>query len=149
MPLTREEIKVCRDAFDTFDKDGSGAVDLLELKQCLSGLGSTPSDEELGQMIQQVSIHPLASHVALSAVHVAPCGTRTQPSTSSLYVCTRVKLSARTGLPLRRTIPPVNLPRWVVVEAGAALLRSSTAVVRRTNPLSPKRSDPARVYEGY
>lgn len=54
MPLTREEIKVCRDAFDTFDRDGSGSVDLLELKQCLSGLGSTPSDEELAQMIHLV-----------------------------------------------------------------------------------------------
>lgn len=56
MPLTREEIKVCRDAFDTFDRDGSGSVDLLELKHCLSGLGSTPSDDELAQMIHLVSI---------------------------------------------------------------------------------------------
>lgn len=54
MPLTREEIKTCREAFDTFDKDCSGSVDLMELKQCLSGLGSSPSDEELHQMISQV-----------------------------------------------------------------------------------------------
>mmetsp|Transcript_4494 Transcript_4494/g.6069 ORF Transcript_4494/g.6069 Transcript_4494/m.6069 type:complete len:146 (+) Transcript_4494:285-722(+) len=54
MPLTREEIKTCREAFDTFDKDSSGSVDLMELKQCLFGLGASPTDDELHQMISQV-----------------------------------------------------------------------------------------------
>mmetsp|Transcript_7418 Transcript_7418/g.12802 ORF Transcript_7418/g.12802 Transcript_7418/m.12802 type:complete len:149 (+) Transcript_7418:266-712(+) len=54
MPLTREEIKTCRDAFDSFDKDGSGSVDIMELKASLNGLGAQPSEEELHMMIQQV-----------------------------------------------------------------------------------------------
>lgn len=54
MPLTREEIQTCRDAFDRFDKDGSGSVDLMELKASLNGLGAQPSEEELHMMIQQV-----------------------------------------------------------------------------------------------
>jgi hypothetical protein len=71
MPLTREEIKVCRDAFDTFDRDGSGSVDLLELKQCLSGLGSTPSDEELAQMIHLVSNPLLGWGISASSASVS------------------------------------------------------------------------------
>jgi Ca2+-binding EF-hand superfamily protein len=54
MPLTREEIKQCRDSFDSFDKDGGGTVDVMELKVILNGLGALPSDEELQLMIQQV-----------------------------------------------------------------------------------------------
>lgn len=54
MPLTREEIKQCRDSFDNFDKDGGGTVDVMELKVILNGLGALPSDEELQLMIQQV-----------------------------------------------------------------------------------------------
>eukprot|EP00959_Pyramimonas_sp_CCMP1952_P334760 7010222-Pyramimonas_sp.AAC.1 len=54
MPLTRDEIQTCRDAFDRFDKDGSGSVDLMELKASLNGLGAQPSEEELHMMIQQV-----------------------------------------------------------------------------------------------
>uniref|UniRef100_A0A7S0MRZ2 EF-hand domain-containing protein n=1 Tax=Pyramimonas obovata TaxID=1411642 RepID=A0A7S0MRZ2_9CHLO len=54
MPLTREEITRCREAFDKFDKDGSGSVDLMELKASLNGLGAQPSEEELHMMIRQV-----------------------------------------------------------------------------------------------
>mmetsp|Transcript_18699 Transcript_18699/g.22396 ORF Transcript_18699/g.22396 Transcript_18699/m.22396 type:complete len:149 (+) Transcript_18699:187-633(+) len=52
MPLTKEEINHCRDAFDSFDKDGSGTIDVMELKTTLTAItGQTPTDEELHLMI--------------------------------------------------------------------------------------------------
>ena len=38
--LTQEEIDQCREAFERFDKDGSGTIDVWELKATLNG---TPS----------------------------------------------------------------------------------------------------------
>ena len=35
--LTQEEIDNCREAFDRFDKDGSGTIDVWELKATLNG----------------------------------------------------------------------------------------------------------------
>eukprot|EP00741_Cyanophora_paradoxa_P007661 tig00001164_g7410.t1 len=54
MVLTQQEIDACRDAFDRFDKDNSGAIDVWELKSTLAELGQAPSEEELFQMISQV-----------------------------------------------------------------------------------------------
>ena len=36
--LTEGEIKKCREAFDIYDKDGSGAVDQWELRQALESM---------------------------------------------------------------------------------------------------------------
>ena len=35
--LTQEEIDQCREAFERFDKDGSGTIDVWELKATLNG----------------------------------------------------------------------------------------------------------------
>mmetsp|Transcript_43073 Transcript_43073/g.52237 ORF Transcript_43073/g.52237 Transcript_43073/m.52237 type:complete len:168 (+) Transcript_43073:216-719(+) len=53
--LSAEEIEACREAFKTFDKDGSGTIDITELKSTLSiTMGQQPTDEELFLMISQV-----------------------------------------------------------------------------------------------
>ncbi|EEH59800.1 flagellar outer dynein arm light chain 5 [Micromonas pusilla CCMP1545] len=54
MPLSQEEINGCREAFNKFDKDGSGTIDASELKATLNAVGQSPSDEEIFQMISQV-----------------------------------------------------------------------------------------------
>lgn len=46
---------MCRKAFTMFDKDGTGTIDVRELKTALIALGQQPSDEELFVMISQVS----------------------------------------------------------------------------------------------
>lgn len=52
--LSEEELEMCRKAFQLFDKDGSGTIDIKELKTALTALGQNPSDEELFVMISQV-----------------------------------------------------------------------------------------------
>mmetsp|Transcript_13119 Transcript_13119/g.31022 ORF Transcript_13119/g.31022 Transcript_13119/m.31022 type:complete len:148 (-) Transcript_13119:128-571(-) len=54
MSLSQEEINGCREAFNKFDKDGSGTIDASELKATLNAVGQSPSDEEIFQMISQV-----------------------------------------------------------------------------------------------
>uniref|UniRef100_A0A7S0I9G7 EF-hand domain-containing protein n=1 Tax=Micromonas pusilla TaxID=38833 RepID=A0A7S0I9G7_MICPS len=54
MPLSQEEIDGCREAFNKFDKDGSGTIDALELKATLNAMGQNPTEEEIFQMISQV-----------------------------------------------------------------------------------------------
>jgi calmodulin len=38
MVLSQEEIEKCREAFERFDKDGSGTIDAWELKETLKVL---------------------------------------------------------------------------------------------------------------
>jgi len=52
--LTNEEIEACREAFQQFDRDGSGAIDGFELRATLQSMGQDPSDEELFDMIAEV-----------------------------------------------------------------------------------------------
>jgi Ca2+-binding EF-hand superfamily protein len=52
--LTQEEIDKCREAFERFDKDGSGTIDAWELKETLKAMGQNPSDEDIFQMLSQV-----------------------------------------------------------------------------------------------
>lgn len=52
--LSVEEIEQCRQAFNTFDKDGSGTIDANELKATLEALGQNPTAEEIFLMISEV-----------------------------------------------------------------------------------------------
>jgi calmodulin len=54
MPLSQDEINGCREAFNKFDKDGSGTIDAPELKATLNAMGQNPTEEEIFQMISQV-----------------------------------------------------------------------------------------------
>mmetsp|Transcript_15900 Transcript_15900/g.67034 ORF Transcript_15900/g.67034 Transcript_15900/m.67034 type:complete len:148 (+) Transcript_15900:3319-3762(+) len=54
MTLSQEDITACREAFDKFDKDGSGTIDASELKATLNAMGQNPTEEEIFQMISQV-----------------------------------------------------------------------------------------------
>eukprot|EP00879_Flechtneria_rotunda_P025052 GHRR01026589.1.p1 GENE.GHRR01026589.1~~GHRR01026589.1.p1 ORF type:complete len:114 (+),score=30.42 GHRR01026589.1:57-398(+) len=54
MSLSAEELDLCRKAFNTFDKDGSGTIDVRELKFALNAMGQYPTDEELFVMIHDV-----------------------------------------------------------------------------------------------
>uniref|UniRef100_A0A7S0XG97 EF-hand domain-containing protein n=1 Tax=Mantoniella antarctica TaxID=81844 RepID=A0A7S0XG97_9CHLO len=54
MPLSQDEINGCREAFNKFDKDGSGTIDASELKATLNAMGQNPTEEEIFQMISQV-----------------------------------------------------------------------------------------------
>eukprot|EP00878_Enallax_costatus_P021168 GHUV01022401.1.p1 GENE.GHUV01022401.1~~GHUV01022401.1.p1 ORF type:complete len:153 (+),score=61.32 GHUV01022401.1:679-1137(+) len=52
--LSAEELDLCRKAFNSFDKDGSGTIHVKELKAALSAMNQHPSDEELFVMIHDV-----------------------------------------------------------------------------------------------
>eukprot|EP00882_Tetradesmus_deserticola_P005720 GHRQ01006022.1.p2 GENE.GHRQ01006022.1~~GHRQ01006022.1.p2 ORF type:complete len:150 (+),score=69.62 GHRQ01006022.1:306-755(+) len=52
--LTDEELELCRKAFNNFDKDGSGTIDVKELKAALGAMNQHPTDEELFVMIHDV-----------------------------------------------------------------------------------------------
>lgn len=54
MVLSQDEIDACREAFLAFDKDGSGTIDVWELRQVLEAMGQQPTEEELFQMISEV-----------------------------------------------------------------------------------------------
>ena len=40
-----------------FDMDGSGSISAAELKQAFTQLGQTPSDQEIQDMVSQLSSH--------------------------------------------------------------------------------------------
>lgn len=52
--LSQEEIDGCREAFNAFDREKSGCIDVWELRQVLEAMGQKPTDEELFQMISEV-----------------------------------------------------------------------------------------------
>jgi len=52
--LTNKERNDCRDAFDKFDKDASGAISDWELRAMLQSMGQDPTDEEIFDMIAAV-----------------------------------------------------------------------------------------------
>lgn len=51
--LTNEEIEACREAFQQFDRDGSGAIDAFELRATLQSMGQEPTDAELFDLIAE------------------------------------------------------------------------------------------------
>merc|ERR1712072_193983 len=52
--LTEEQVEECREAFEMFDIDGSGAIDVRELKAAIKALGMDVSAEELKKMVSDV-----------------------------------------------------------------------------------------------
>ncbi|GBF97533.1 hypothetical protein Rsub_10456 [Raphidocelis subcapitata] len=52
--LSEEELALCRKAFSTFDKDGSGTIDVKELSAALQSMGQVLSDDELFVLIHDV-----------------------------------------------------------------------------------------------
>ncbi|VDO01724.1 unnamed protein product [Rodentolepis nana] len=54
--LTRKEVEGFREAFNLFDKDGDGSITIEELGSVMRSLGLHPTDEELGDMINEGDI---------------------------------------------------------------------------------------------
>eukprot|EP00658_Telonema_sp_P-2_P001395 TRINITY_DN10521_c0_g1_i1.p1 TRINITY_DN10521_c0_g1~~TRINITY_DN10521_c0_g1_i1.p1 ORF type:complete len:151 (+),score=76.98 TRINITY_DN10521_c0_g1_i1:224-676(+) len=54
MSLSEEQKKECKEAFDLFDSDGSGAIDASELKVAMMALGFEPSDDEIDKMVKDI-----------------------------------------------------------------------------------------------
>lgn len=52
--LTEEQIAEFKEAFQIFDKDGSGNITTKELGTVMRSLGQNPSEEELKKMIDEV-----------------------------------------------------------------------------------------------
>merc|ERR1712072_633465 len=52
--LTEEQVEECREAFEMFDMDRSGAIDVRELKAAIKALGMDVSAEELKKMVADV-----------------------------------------------------------------------------------------------
>uniref|UniRef100_A0A8C7WG93 EF-hand domain-containing protein n=1 Tax=Oncorhynchus mykiss TaxID=8022 RepID=A0A8C7WG93_ONCMY len=51
--LTEEQKQEIREAFDLFDTDGSGTIDVKELKVAMRALGFEPKKEEIKKMISE------------------------------------------------------------------------------------------------
>eukprot|EP00854_Cymbomonas_tetramitiformis_P015815 gene15815-18756_t len=54
MPMSEDDIEVCRRSYRQLDRDGSGVLDAVELKGLLQELGNNRTEEEVRLMIQQV-----------------------------------------------------------------------------------------------
>ncbi|XP_037377758.1 centrin-1 [Talpa occidentalis] len=52
--LTEDQKQEVREAFDLFDADGSGTIDVKELKVALRALGFEPTKEEMKKMISDI-----------------------------------------------------------------------------------------------
>jgi centrin-1 len=52
--LTEEQIEEIREAFNLFDADNSGAIDIRELKAAMRALGFEVKKEELKKMISDI-----------------------------------------------------------------------------------------------
>jgi len=55
--MTTEEEEEYKEAFKMFDLDGSGTIELTELKQVMLQLGQNPSDDDLMDMIRIVDVN--------------------------------------------------------------------------------------------
>merc|ERR1711933_364164 len=54
MVLDEGFIQKCREAFNTFDQDGSGTIDTQEMKLLLEAIGEAPTEEELFRFMADV-----------------------------------------------------------------------------------------------
>eukprot|EP00747_Dinoflagellata_sp_TGD_P163694 gnl/TRDRNA2_/TRDRNA2_182651_c0_seq1.p1 gnl/TRDRNA2_/TRDRNA2_182651_c0~~gnl/TRDRNA2_/TRDRNA2_182651_c0_seq1.p1 ORF type:complete len:149 (-),score=62.16 gnl/TRDRNA2_/TRDRNA2_182651_c0_seq1:92-538(-) len=54
MVLDEQFIQKCREAFNTFDADGSGTIDTQEMKLLLEAIGEAPTEEELFRFMADV-----------------------------------------------------------------------------------------------
>ncbi|KAM7319427.1 hypothetical protein ACRRTK_021110 [Alexandromys fortis] len=52
--LTEEQKQEIREAFDLFDADGTGTIDVKELKVAMRALGFEPKKEEIEKMISEI-----------------------------------------------------------------------------------------------
>ncbi|KAL5039421.1 hypothetical protein RTP6_006584 [Batrachochytrium dendrobatidis] len=52
--LTPDQKQEIREAFDLFDTDGSGTIDVKELKVAMRALGFEPKKEEVKKMVQDI-----------------------------------------------------------------------------------------------
>ena len=52
--ITPEQLAEFREAFNLFDADGSGSIDLKEMRVAMKALGFTPSAEEVRKMVAEV-----------------------------------------------------------------------------------------------
>ncbi|XP_020637142.1 uncharacterized protein LOC110072832 isoform X1 [Pogona vitticeps] len=52
--LSEEQKQEVREAFDLFDTDGSGTIDIKELKVAMRALGFEPKKEEIRKMIAEI-----------------------------------------------------------------------------------------------
>ena len=53
-PLTDDQKKEVKEAFDLFDTDGSGCIDGKELKIAMQALGFEPSSDEIAKMMSDI-----------------------------------------------------------------------------------------------
>eukprot|EP00163_Fabomonas_tropica_P000427 TRINITY_DN1025_c0_g2_i1.p1 TRINITY_DN1025_c0_g2~~TRINITY_DN1025_c0_g2_i1.p1 ORF type:complete len:153 (+),score=34.15 TRINITY_DN1025_c0_g2_i1:861-1319(+) len=51
--LTQDEIDECKTAFDKYDKDGSGSIDVWELRNTLIAMGQQPTEEEVFKLLSE------------------------------------------------------------------------------------------------
>ncbi len=50
--LTREEVKEIKTTFEMFDKDGSDAIDVYELKDAMKALGLNKTKQEIAKIME-------------------------------------------------------------------------------------------------
>ncbi len=53
--LTEKQKKDIKEAFDLFDSDGSGVIDIKELKVALRALGFEPKKDEIKKLISEIN----------------------------------------------------------------------------------------------
>lgn len=54
LELTKEQIQEIHQAFDLFDTDATGTIDIKEIKVVMRALGFEPKKEEITKMISEI-----------------------------------------------------------------------------------------------
>merc|ERR1712022_68604 len=91
--LTQDQVEEIKEAFDLFDTDGSGSIDVNELKVAMKALGMDAKSDEIRKLINDIDSDGDATP---HAVHRDV--TRTIPTIVSYVTFTRV-LSSRVASP--------------------------------------------------
>merc|ERR1712166_491341 len=64
-PLTDDQKKEVKEAFDLFDTDGSGCIDGKELKIAMQALGFEPSNDEIAKMSDKDPVEEMKKAFAM------------------------------------------------------------------------------------
>ena len=67
--LTPEQIEDYRVAFESFDKNGSGGIDAMELGEAMEALGKKMNDQELKDLIENVDEDGNSHLIAFPSSH--------------------------------------------------------------------------------
>ena len=63
LAAAQPQLEEFKEAFDSYDTDGGGAIEASELKALMASVGNTPNDEEVSEMIRIAGARQALEHL--------------------------------------------------------------------------------------